>query len=138
MKKLIYLSLLVGSMALTTTSCGDMLDQESDHVIYTDKEHLNNASDTLYSVIGILNKLQVLSDRTVLLGELRGDLVDINNYTSADLREIATFNVSDNNVYNSPRDYYAVLLSFLLFLAHCLSRASESPLVENLVLRVLS
>lgn len=120
MKKTTYLilSLLVLGMTFTTTSCGDMLDQESDHVIYTDKEHLNNATDTLYSVIGIMNKLQVLSDRTVLLGELRGDLVDINNYTSADLREIATFNISDDNVYNSPRDYYAVINNCNYFIAH--------------------
>lgn len=118
MKKLIYASLLVGSMTLTTTSCGNMLDQESEHVIYTDQDHLNNASDTLYSVIGIMNKLQAIADRTVLLGELRGDLVDINNYTSADLREIATFNVSDDNIYNSPRDYYAVINNCNYFIAH--------------------
>lgn len=118
MKKLIYLSILLGGMTLTTTSCGDMLDQESEHVIFTDKEHLNNSSDTLYSVIGIMNKLQAIADRTVLLGELRGDLVDINDYTSADLREIATFNVSDNNVYNSPRDYYAVINNCNYFIAH--------------------
>lgn len=118
MKKLIYASLFVGSMTLTTTSCGDMLDQESEHVIYTDNEHLNNASDTLYSVIGIMNKLQALSDRTVLLGELRGDLVDINNYTSSDIRDIATFNISDDNIYNSPRDYYAVINNCNYFIAH--------------------
>ena len=107
MKKLIYASLLVGSMTLTTPSCGNMLDQESEQVIYTDQDYLNNASDTLYSVIGIMNKLQAIADRTVLLGELRGDLVDINNYTSAYLREIATFNVSGDNIYNSPRDYFS-------------------------------
>lgn len=119
MKKTTYIiiSLFVWSMALTTVSCSDMLDQESDHVIYTDKGHLNNATDTLYSVIGIMNKLQVLSDRTVLLGELRGDLVDINNYTSADLRDIATFNIGDDNKYNSPRDYYAVINNCNYFIA---------------------
>ena len=70
---------MLGLSAVTVTSCGDMLDNESEHFIYADKGHLDNATDTLYSVIGILNKMQALSDRTVLLGELRGDLVDLNN-----------------------------------------------------------
>ena len=62
--------------------------------------------------------MQALSDRTVLLGELRGDLVDVNNYTSADLREIANFDISDDNVYNSPRDYYAVINNCNYFLCN--------------------
>ena len=109
---------MLGLSAVTVTSCGDMLDNESEHFIYADKGHLDNATDTLYSVIGILNKMQALSDRTVLLGELRGDLVDVNNYTSADLREIANFDISDDNVYNSPRDYYAVINNCNYFIAN--------------------
>ena len=45
-----------------------------------------------------------------MLGEVRGDLVDVNEYTSADLRNIALFELDDSaNVYNQPRDYYAVI-----------------------------
>ena len=54
--------------------------------------------------------MQALADRSVLLGEVRGDLVDVNEYTSADLRDIALFELDDSaNVYNQPRDYYAVI-----------------------------
>ena len=52
---------MLGLSAVTVTSCGDMLDNESEHFIYADKGHLDNATDTLYSVIGILNKMQALS-----------------------------------------------------------------------------
>lgn len=119
MKKIssIILSALMGGAVLTTTSCGDFLDQESDRVIYADNDHLNNASDTLYSVTGIMNKMQALADRTILLGELRGDLVDVLNNTSADLREISNFDISSDNPYNSPRDYYAVINNCNYFLA---------------------
>lgn len=108
---------LMASLAVTTTSCGDFLDQESDRVIYADKDHLDNASDTLYSVMGIVNKMQSLADRTILLGEVRGDLCDINNYTSSDLRDVALFNVNDSNKYNNPRDYYAVINNCNYFIA---------------------
>ena len=63
------------------TSCSDFLNQESEDVIYADKDHLNNATDTIYSLTGIMNKMQVIADRTILLGEMRGDLVDINSNT---------------------------------------------------------
>ncbi|MCR5132093.1 MAG: RagB/SusD family nutrient uptake outer membrane protein [Prevotella sp.] len=99
------------------TACSDFLDQESDQVIYADKSHLDNATDTLWSVAGILNKMQVIADRTILLGEMRGDLVDINSNTSSDLRDVALFNIGDDNMYNSPRDYYAIINNCNYFIA---------------------
>ncbi|MBQ9636612.1 MAG: RagB/SusD family nutrient uptake outer membrane protein [Prevotella sp.] len=99
-------------------SCSDFFDQESDQVIYADHSHLNNATDTLWSVAGIMNKMQVIADRTILLGEMRGDLVDINSNTSADLRDVALFNIGDDNMYNSPRDYYAIINNCNYFIAN--------------------
>lgn len=115
-KILCAFGLLCGLCAIT--SCSDFLDQESEDVIYADKDHLNNATDTIYSLTGIMNKMQVIADRTILLGEMRGDLVDINANTSADLRDVALFNIGDDNPYNSPRDYYAVINNCNYFLAN--------------------
>ena len=99
------------------TSCADFFDQESEHVVFTDKDHLNHATDTLFSVVGILNKLQAIGDRTVLLGEVRGDLVDITMTANSDLRDIALFNIGDDNRYNQPRDYYAIINNCNYFVA---------------------
>ncbi len=100
------------------TSCGDMLDKESDLVMYSDTPHLNAPTDTIYSVIGIQNKMQALADRTILLGEVRGDLVAVNNYANSDLRDLANFNIGDDNRYNNPRDYYAVINNCNYYLAY--------------------
>lgn len=109
----------VSLMALPVlTSCEDFFAQESDDVLYADTEHLNVAQDTIYSVTGILTKLQSLADRTILLGELRGDLVDLTFYANNDLREIAEFNISNDNKYNKPSDYYAVINNCNYFIAH--------------------
>lgn len=102
----------------TLTSCDDFFSQDSNDVLYADKEHLNNAVDTIYSVTGILTKLQTLADRTILFGEVRGDLVDLTSVASDDLRELATFSVSDDNKYNVPSDYYAVINNCNYFIAH--------------------
>ncbi|MCF0203228.1 MAG: RagB/SusD family nutrient uptake outer membrane protein [Bacteroidaceae bacterium] len=105
------LSLLVAVAAtpLFVTSCQDILDPSSNMVIKADVDHLSSARDSIYSVIGILNKMQGIADRTVLLGEARADLVDITASTSKDLREVALFSVGDDNKYNNPRDYYAII-----------------------------
>ena len=91
------------------TSCSKFLDVDSDYVINADDDHLGNATDTIYSVTGIINKMQAIADRTILLGELRGDLVTVSNDAPSDLQELASFTISDENVYNNPRDYYAII-----------------------------
>lgn len=116
-KSFIVPCLILTATASMTVSCEDMLTQDSDNVIYADNEHLIDATDTIYSVTGIINKLQNIADRTVLLGELRGDLVDVTSATSSDLRDVALFNVGDSNVYNSPKDYYSVINNCNYFLA---------------------
>ena len=99
-------------------SCSDFFEQESDRVIYADKDHLTNWPDTVSSVTGILNKLQVIADRTILFGEVRGDLVSLTSTANADLRELANFTVSDDNQYNQPRDYYAIINNCNYFIAN--------------------
>ena len=101
----VVLALLLGGF----TACEDMLDVSSSSVQYEDRHDINSAADTLYSVVGILSKLQTIADRTVLLGELRGDLVTDNENTEKDLRELINHNVSADNAYNDYSDYYAII-----------------------------
>jgi len=111
-------SLLLPLSTLLFVSCEDFFDQESSDVLLADDDHLNNSVDTVYSVTGIMNKLQVIADRTILLGELRGDLVDVTSTASSDLRDVANFNVGDENAYNAPRDYYAIINNCNYFIKH--------------------
>ena len=111
--KIVFAVLAIGGFA----SCSDFFDQESEHVVFADKDHLNQATDSIYSVIGILNKLQAIGDRTVLLGEVRGDLVDITSYANSDLRDVALFTIGDDNRYNNPTDYYAIINNCNYFIA---------------------
>ena len=113
----IYKYILAISVICGMASCSDFFDQQSEHVVFAEKDHLNNATDSIYSVIGILNKLQAIGDRTILLGEVRGDLVDITTTANSDLRDMATFNIGDENRYNQPRDYYAVINNCNYFIA---------------------
>ena len=112
--KFIFAALAIGGM----TSCADFFDQESEHVVFAENNHLDSATDSIYSVIGILNKLQAIGDRTVLLGEVRGDLVDLTKEANSDLRDMALFNIGDDNRYNNPTDYYAIINNCNYFIAN--------------------
>ena len=58
----------------------------------------------------ILSQVQKLANGYVLLGELRGDLMDASSTSSAQLREINDFNISATNPYVNPtKDYYTII-----------------------------
>ena len=113
-----FLNFYILTAAMLLVSCSDFFEQESDHVMFSEDAYLDSATDSIYYVTGIMKKLQVLADRTILLGEARGDLVDITEATPKDLRDVAFFDINDDNMYNNPRDYYAVINNCNYFLAH--------------------
>ena len=112
--------------ALCVTSCEDMLDKGNEYVIYADNHMIGNAADTVTSVVGILNKLQSIAVRNNLFGELRADLVEVRSNATTDLKSIADLTVDDDNAYNVPRDYYAVINNCNYFLVHADSLAGNT------------
>lgn len=125
-KSYIFRIALIAVGAGALGACEDMLEPDSDYVIYDDGSHLTSAADTATSLIGIIYKLQAIGDRTNLLGEVRGDLVSLTNYANADLRDMANFTVGDSNRYNNPRDYYAVINNCNYFIAYADTAAKNS------------
>lgn len=109
-------SLLVASVPLT--SCDDMLEIDSDFVMYEKDNTLSDATDSIYSVLGIINQIQKIADRTVLLGEVRADLVTPTEAASADLKRLAAWDFSQENKYNVVSDYYSVINHCNYFIHH--------------------
>lgn len=118
MKKYIFSLLTAFVAAACLTACSDMLDKGNENVLYGDKNHLVNAGDTVNSYTGILYQLQKIAVRTNLLGELRGDMVDVRDNANANIKDIANFACTDDNIYNDPRDYYAIINNCNYYLAH--------------------
>ena len=126
-RKSIFYTIALCSVLSIFTACEDLFDVTSSSVQYEGSHELNSSSDSLYSVIGILSKVQTIADRTVLFGELRGDLVDENVNTEKDLREIINHNVGSDNKYYNYSDYYAVINNCNYFLA----KVDTTVLVSN-------
>lgn len=113
-KVLITLLFPIAGM-VSFTACSE---SDSDLVSYVENNTLDSPNDTVYSVIGIVNKLQKIADRTVLLGELRGDLTTLTDHAPLDLQTIANFTADASNPYNNARDYYAIIQNCNYFLAN--------------------
>jgi len=130
LKTLFYIA-LTSVATLGVTSCADMLQVDSKTVMYDYQNTLDDATDSVYSVLGILSKMQKIADRTVILGEIRGDLVTVSDHASDDLTELYSYdfaNVKSTNKYDQPVDYYAIINNCNFFL-----NKADTTLVRNQV-----
>lgn len=116
-KLLLYFS--VGILSLSSlTGCQGLFNLDSEQVLFVEDNPLDAPTDTVYSVIGILKKMQIIADRTLLLGEIRGDLVSLTPDASLQLQAIANFTADTDNDYNAPEDYYAIINNCNYFIAN--------------------
>ena len=100
------------------TACSDMFETDSTSVVFESGNRLDSPNDSLYSIMGILAQIQRLGDRYVLMGELRGDLMEATANADVDLQEISRFEVSASNPYKMMNDYYQVINNCNYAIAH--------------------
>ena len=117
-KKSIIGLLFVGVLTFMTTSCADMFNIDSNRIDYENNHKLDSSADSVYSVIGILHSFQQIADRYIILGEVRGDMVDVNKNTKASLRNLSEFNFDADNEYLQVSDYYHVINNCNYLIAH--------------------
>ena len=86
-----FLTLVLSAMLLST-SCEDMLTPDLDRYA-TEKKF---GGDSVYSALGVLRSIQNIAERTVLLGECRGDLVTDGTYTTDSIGNIINFGEMEN------------------------------------------
>ena len=116
-KNLIYTVTFLLCGAFLFSSCQDMLNIDSDRVEY-DYDGWT-PSDSVYSVLGILKAVQGVTDRHILLNELRADLVTVSETKAiAEIQEIYNSNFSnlETNKYLDVKDYYTIINNCNIFL----------------------
>ena len=116
--KYLYQFIIVVCASCVLGSCADMMDTDSELVAFEKDNTLDHPTDSVYSVMGIIGKMQTIADRMVLLGEVRGDLLITTDAASSDLKKLAAFDMSGTNRYNAVSDYYAVINNCNYFIAN--------------------
>ncbi len=106
-QNILYTALLV-IMAIVATSC---------EKFFNPPQELNITEDKLYGdwyeyrsvEMGLYGLQQKLVEQLFILGELRGDLVNITSSASTDMVEVYYFNVSKTNEYASPTNLFKLI-----------------------------
>ena len=110
MKKISKIMVFLFISVFAFEGCSNLLDVDSNRLVSSDGYKMTGANDTLYSMFGIFSQLEKIADSYVLLGELRGDLMDVSPKSNLYLKEINDFNISSTNPYaNNIKDYYSVI-----------------------------
>ncbi len=106
--KYIPLVLILVAFSLIFNSCKDFLEPEQDIHLTEDKIY-----DDWYEyrsvAMGMYGLQQQLVEQLLILGELRGDLLTITENADADMVEIYNFNVSRENKYASPHNFFKLI-----------------------------
>ncbi len=93
---------------VTLSSCEDFLNPQQE--LYVTEDRLYDDWYEYRSVaMGMYGLAQNLAEQIVILGELRGDLLDITPNAEPDLVEIYNFNVSETNRYASPTNFFKLI-----------------------------
>jgi starch-binding outer membrane protein, SusD/RagB family len=111
MRRFKYISFVSGMFlvsVMSLTSCEDFFEP---------KQELNIVEEELFGdwyeyraiAMGMYGLAQQLSEQIVILGELRGDLLDITPNANPDLVEIYNFNISRTNRYASPTNFFKLI-----------------------------
>ena len=98
------------------TSCEDLLETDSDRQIFDPA--LDQKTDSMFYTLGIMKGVQMVADQYVMTGEMRGDLVQTNQYTETDLRSLADFSADITNKYDSAYAYYRIINNCNYYIAH--------------------
>lgn len=105
----IFSTAAVALSGLLLPSCADILKTETESFVDLDGLPSYNANDSVYSAMGIVSQLQKLGERYVMLGELRGDLVEVPATAPTDYQEISDFKATSANSFSPRHDYYGVI-----------------------------
>ena len=101
---------LIGFLILFSSlwSCEDYFHPEQELVI-KQEDMFNTWEEYRSAGMGLYALQQNLFEQIVILGELRGDLVSITENASSDLVEIYKFNISKENTYSTPFNFYKLI-----------------------------
>ena len=104
-------------LMLSLSSCSDMLETDNDSMV--SNPELNAKTDSVFYAMGIAQAMQQVADQYFYIGELRGELVTVDEaITDKNLKELANYSAGMDNAYDSSYVFYKVINNCNYYLAH--------------------
>ncbi|PJJ10482.1 SusD-like starch-binding protein associating with outer membrane [Flavobacterium sp. 1] len=107
-KKITKPLLWVAVLLLSLSSCEEYLDVEPQDKLAGEQLY-RNVYDADAVVIGIYGKFMGLASKYVILNEMRADLMTTTYNSDPYLKELSEQNISAENPYVNPKDFYEVI-----------------------------
>jgi hypothetical protein len=101
-------ALCVMTLVFSLSSCSDFLDVQPQDKLVGDQVY-RNVYDADAAVMGVYGKFMALAEKNVILNEMRADLMTTTRNSSPYLKEISEHNVSADNPYANPKEFYVVI-----------------------------
>ena len=109
MKTKIYLFLIL-TLILTLHSCEKFFNPDLG-IVLDENDIFTEFNDFRTAGLGLYGIQQELAEQIFILGEVRGDLVEITGNADRDLTEVNNFNISPENRYASPENFYKLIVN---------------------------
>lgn len=117
LRKFVSFAVPLFALLFTLNSCSDMLETDNESMV--SNPELNAKTDSLFYALGIAQAMQQVADQYFYIGELRGELVTVDEAnTDKNLKELANYSASLDNAYDSSYVFYKVINNCNYYLAH--------------------
>lgn len=113
------------------TSCDDLLDVDPEEVLLTEDYLGASKQEARSALFGVLSQLQDVAGQYIVLGELRGDLANVNANTSDELREINNHAISEDNSYADLTTMFSIINNCNFALEGIDTSAYENELLDD-------
>lgn len=104
------------NIGVSLTSCQDILEMDSDRQVFDPA--LDQKTDSIYYIIGMMQGLQQAIDQYVLTNELRGDLLAPTQFADSALVQLYNYTATTANRYDSAYVYYRVINNCNYYVTH--------------------
>lgn len=97
-------------MAVMISSCDSLLDINAQDVV-EESESYQNVYDADNAIWGLYSKFSKLAENTIVLNELRADMMDVTPNATADQVALNNHTATVDNKYCDPTPFYEVILN---------------------------
>ncbi|KJD37241.1 hypothetical protein PW52_02065 [Tamlana sedimentorum] len=128
-----YIKITFGLLVGLTwfTSCEDFLEVSPEEVVLSDDYLGDNELDARSALFGVLAEMQDVAGQYVILGEVRGDLVNVNSSTVDEIRQINNHEVTEENSIADPTTLFSIINNCNFALEGIDTEAYENQLLDD-------